>query len=151
MNTNKKKGSPGKFLLGCFLTLVCVFVFLWNLLFPTFHRIPPEAWAINSLRMIVTAQQQFRILKKRVDEKGNPQYGNFTELNSHEMIEPTFVNGYRKNYNFKMHLSRERDNFIIYASPATNGDSTRMFFVDSSGKVTFSTVSLPDASSAKVD
>ena len=133
------------------------FVFLGGILFLVVLLFPntiETRYPSNSLRasrtlpVLVTAQQQFYILRKKVDASGKPQYGTFSELNSHEMVDDAFVNGYKSGYNFTMTVI-DHKNFTIHASPVSESDGERMFYVDQRGVVTYSTVSLPDASSAK--
>ena len=86
-----------------------------------------------------------------MDAKGNPHYGNFSELSSHEMVDAAFVNGYKSGYNFTMSVIDKEERFTIHASPVSESDGSRVFFVDQSGRVTYSTISLPDATSARVE
>ena len=115
------------------------------------RKVSNETSAIGSLRTIVTAQQQFRILRKKT-ANNRPQYGNFSELNSHEMVDAAFVNGYKSGYNFTMDNSlASNTNFTVHASPVSESDGTRIFFTNNGGRVTFATTALPTATSTGVE
>lgn len=110
-----------------------------------------ESSAIGALRTIVTSNQQFRILKKAPRKDGTGRFGTFTELVDHEMIDETYKKNYKSGYNFTLTLSPEKSLFVVHASPAGESDGERMFFVDQTGKITFSTKRLPDRNSEGVD
>ena len=136
-------------LLG-FMVVVGFILFGNTMLHNHHHHHRGEISAIGALRTIVMAQQQFRILRKKTGNN-RPLYGNFSELNSHEMVDAAFVNGYKSGYNFTMTLLKDKTKFEVHASPVSERDGKRMFFTNQKGRVTFSTTSLPNATSTGVE
>ena len=107
------------------------------------QKLSNETSAVASMRTIATAQQQFHTLRLKTSNN-RPEFGTFAELNSHEMIDAAFLNSYKSGYNFTMSLMNNNTIFTVHASPVSEADGERLYFVNNSGRVTYS---VPESSS----
>lgn len=111
----------------------------------------PESSAVGALRTIVTSNQQFRILKKANNDDGEPRYGTFEELIEHEMVDAAFAEGYKAQYHYILHVSRDGQSFAVYAFPSREIRGMRRFYTDETGRVTWDTDGQPGPASQEVD
>ncbi|RME76171.1 MAG: hypothetical protein D6785_14070 [Planctomycetota bacterium] len=115
-----------------------------------------EISAIGSLRGLFSAQMQFYLLKKKI-QNGRAVYGNFQDLKNNNMftsfdwISKDGLEAKRGEYAYKLVLSKDGSSFEIYATPIKN-KNLRRFFLDNSGNITYTTDgSTPNEKSKPVD
>lgn len=108
-----------------------------------------ESVAIGTMRTLVTVNQQYRILKKSGTVP--PQYATLQELVRREMIDPKLADGVKSGYRFQVTLSKKGTAFTITAIPVSPKTGTRRFFVDQTGRMTYSTKGIPNAKSRKLE
>lgn len=131
-----------------------------------------ESTAIGHLRTIVTAEQQFRTLKKVKNKQGVRRYGTMEELVRHGMIDGDLSS--QSDYKYTLHLSPNRLRFSVVAVPQVRKEDyqptffrgilegsgylskkysgTRSFYIDNSGTLHYETTDrLPTSKSPSVD
>ena len=116
-----------------------------------------ETGVIATLRTVVTAQQTFRILRKKV-KSNRPLYGTFSELQKHQFISSkikTTNNGLsfvRYGYKFTLKLTQNDTNFEVLAVPTSPQSGKRSFFTNNGGRVTYEMYpKVPNANSQGVN
>ena len=148
---NREENSfAGKLLVT--LLVMAVIVLLIMILLPSFlpaRKAVNERAVVKSLRNLVTAQKQFQLLNKKVNAKGQSEYGTLKELDNHKMIDPSLAKGRKYGYQFTLTI-KDHKTFTIRATPITFNDGNHRFYVDQSGVVTYAYSGVPDASSDRV-
>lgn len=134
------------------LTLTAFALLVMGLLFPSFahgQQCTEHEWkAIGTMRTIVVCQQQYRILKKSGTVP--PQYGTFSDLVKHDMIDKDIEDGVRNGYRYKMTFNKSKTQFQVVATPISPRYGNKKFYADNSGRITYSTKGTPDRKSSGV-
>ena len=136
-------------------TISLIVVFALVVALPNILESRKQSWetrSIGTLRVIVTAQQQFRILRKKLNKKKVPIFGSLSELAKVEFIDSKLAEVQEKdNYRFKLTLLEGGEKFEVVAIHTKEPDERRKFFVDQSGIITFSTQGIPNTSSEPIE
>lgn len=117
-----------------------------NLITTHHHCGSNETSAIGTLRAVFSAEEQFRILKKKGD-----QYGTLAELSSNSLFSGIPTSGKKAGYIYHFTLSTDGKAFMATASPGTADDGDRMFSVFNTGSITYSTVRYATMTDPEVD
>ena len=107
--------------------------------------------AIGSLRTICSAENQFKILRKKLNANSAPAFGDFTELANHNILDVGFTTNNKSGYNFTLTLTSNSVKFSCTATPQSDSDGDRTYFVDAGGRITYSSGDLPDGTSPGIE